>query len=692
MDAFGNVTESKAGNNRITWREHDDTTGMLKAITTQGGLQTWDYEFDGIGNLRSRSDHTHKLPALTGGSAVAFNESFEYDSLNRLKQIKNNGAVTQSLSYFANGSIKTKSDVHSGATYQYGTKPGQCGRNSGPRAVSQIGNTTYCYDVSGQQTQQYNNGTLVRQIDYDAIGKPSRIRSMGTDATTNSSPGDSFFTYDGSRNIVKRHVTEQGSTKTIFQHGGVELIREGSSTTIRRNIGNAIVELSGSRATTRYVYSDHLGSVDVITNAAGLLEQKLSFDAFGKRRQVFTQSNQPVALTLAAILNLTHRGFTGHLQVDHANVIHMGGRIYDAHIGRFLQADPFVQAPSNSQSHNRYSYVLNNPLSYTDPSGYFFSKLWKEIKPFIGVIVAIVGTYICGPQCGQLGYAMIGAASGAASAAVNGGSIIKGAVIGAFSAAAFGAVGETWAAGTFGNVMGNAVVGGFMSSLQGGKFGHGFLAAGFSAGFKRGINNIGGGAASHSAHRIVAAAVVGGTASKLSGGKFANGAITGAFSQAFNGEQSLRKMSLWDRIERDYSHEFLRDFESKNPYEYELFQAYASGVDATLWADGEIGYLMEADALIGFETFAVEKATLFWAEQIQAQAEGAIPGAIQGAAQDQIFKALGASQFLSKSVSNGQFIYSNSDMLRYTPEAIAISTSRSTSVINRSFVKEIYGK
>ena len=158
------------------------------------------------------------------------------------------------------------------------------------------------------QTHQYNNGTLVRQIDYDAIGKPSRIRSMGTDATTNSSPGDSFFTYDGSRNVIKRHVTEQGSTKTIYQQGGVELIKEGSSTTIRRNIGNAIVEVSGNTATTRYVYSDHLGSVDVITNAAGLIEQKLSFDAFGKRRQVFNLSNQPVALTLAAILKLTNKG------------------------------------------------------------------------------------------------------------------------------------------------------------------------------------------------------------------------------------------------------------------------------------------------------------------------------------------------------------------------------------------------
>jgi hypothetical protein len=48
----------------------------------------------------------------------------------------------------------------------------------------------------------------------------------------------------------------------------------------------------------------------------------------------------------------------------------MGGRIYDPMIGRFLTPDPFVQFPFNGQSLNRYSYALNNPLRYTDPSGF----------------------------------------------------------------------------------------------------------------------------------------------------------------------------------------------------------------------------------------------------------------------------------------------------------------------------------
>ncbi|WP_333973674.1 RHS repeat domain-containing protein, partial [Alteromonas mediterranea] len=62
----------------------------------------------------------------------------------------------------------------------------------------------------------------------------------------------------------------------------------------------------------------------------------------------------------------------------------MNGRIYDPTLGRFLQADPFIQAPQNSQSYNRYSYVLNNPMSYTDPSGYFFKSLFKKINKALG--------------------------------------------------------------------------------------------------------------------------------------------------------------------------------------------------------------------------------------------------------------------------------------------------------------------
>jgi hypothetical protein len=56
----------------------------------------------------------------------------------------------------------------------------------------------------------------------------------------------------------------------------------------------------------------------------------------------------------------------------------MNARLYDPAVGRFLSPDPYVQSPDFTQNFNRYSYVLNNPLKYTDPDG--------EIVWFIPVI------------------------------------------------------------------------------------------------------------------------------------------------------------------------------------------------------------------------------------------------------------------------------------------------------------------
>src|SRR5690625_7723966 len=73
--------------------------------------------------------------------------------------------------------------------------------------------------------------------------------------------------------------------------------------------------------------------------------------------------------------------------------MHMKGRIYEPRLARFHQADPFIQAPGNTQSYNRYSYLWNNPLNATDPSGFILKKLWDNIRPVVGAIVAAVLCY-----------------------------------------------------------------------------------------------------------------------------------------------------------------------------------------------------------------------------------------------------------------------------------------------------------
>ena len=65
------------------------------------------------------------------------------------------------------------------------------------------------------------------------------------------------------------------------------------------------------------------------------------------------------------------RGFTLHEHYDDFNLINMNGRMYDPVIGRMLSPDIAIQDEYNPQAYNRYTYCFNNPLRFTDPSGYF---------------------------------------------------------------------------------------------------------------------------------------------------------------------------------------------------------------------------------------------------------------------------------------------------------------------------------
>ncbi|HBG71531.1 MAG: hypothetical protein A2W93_05975 [Bacteroidetes bacterium GWF2_43_63] len=78
----------------------------------------------------------------------------------------------------------------------------------------------------------------------------------------------------------------------------------------------------------------------------------------------------------------TRHGYTGHEHLDKYNLINMNGRVYDPITGRFLSPDPVLQDPSNAQNYNKFSYVLNNPLKFTDPSGYWLQPISHRINLF----------------------------------------------------------------------------------------------------------------------------------------------------------------------------------------------------------------------------------------------------------------------------------------------------------------------
>ncbi|MEO1248183.1 MAG: RHS repeat-associated core domain-containing protein, partial [Pseudomonadota bacterium] len=122
-----------------------------------------------------------------------------------------------------------------------------------------------------------------------------------------------------------------------------------------------------------YLHRDHLGSIEVTSSSAGTAVDQRGYDPFGGRRAT-DWSRELTAAEKKAIADggdePAERGYTDHEMLDRTGLIHMNGRVYDPEIGRFLSADPIVQAPDYSQSWNRYAYVMNSPMSYTDPSGY----------------------------------------------------------------------------------------------------------------------------------------------------------------------------------------------------------------------------------------------------------------------------------------------------------------------------------
>ncbi len=117
-----------------------------------------------------------------------------------------------------------------------------------------------------------------------------------------------------------------------------------------------------------YVHSDHLGSATALsygqdrTDLQGTLvpDSVARFLPFGEYRGAKPQTNPAVS----------DRGFTGHKHNDSLGLVYMNARYYVPYINRFLSPDTLVPDPMNPQQFNRYTYSLNNPVNFVDPSGH----------------------------------------------------------------------------------------------------------------------------------------------------------------------------------------------------------------------------------------------------------------------------------------------------------------------------------
>ena len=435
MNHFGQITQYTLGNNRTTNITYDPINHFLKSIETQG-VQNFVYDFNPTnGNLNKRTINN-------------ITENFTYDNLNRLTSfsIANNNVFN--INYASNGNILQFDSV---GTYNYSqTKPNAVVNIEGNYKPAQEQNISY---TSFNKVSQISEGQYRLDIVYNA----SQQRKISKLYKNNQLEKTKYFF-----GKYEKEITPEGEKHINYIFAPTGLVA-------------MYITTNNQQGQMYYVYSDHQGSITEITNHQGTLLQRFTYTPWGSRQLTLdnTGTGKP----------LTDRGYTAHEHLPEFSLVNMNGRVYDPQIGRFLSPDNYVQAPDFSQSFNRYSYCLNNPLKYTDPSG---EMAWLiPIAIGVGIAAGGVSGYYIGQSNGAtnremygyvLGGMLIGGLSGVAAAGISaagGGAMLAGAGAGMVGGAGFSGLSTSWdtqamlKGATIGAVSG-LVGGGFATAIGGG--------------------------------------------------------------------------------------------------------------------------------------------------------------------------------------------------------------------------------
>lgn len=585
MDAHGRIVQERLGNGVVTTREYENTTGRLKASTARSAtgvtVQDFSLDYDQVGNVLQRID---KVSTNT--------ERFEYDALNRITAATRMLEERVIVSYDPLGNILEKSKT---GNYQYcdtdRTKV-LCGMKAPDGTLSD-----FKYDAAGNMVQMGE-----KRLVYDGEGRVTSVSEGWSKRSTFRYGADGELIHQESRfNQNKFEVTYLGDTELVREAFAPPLSPTPERTRLRHFISAPTGTLgffeytywhfpfrhaapmygmlsmdnplrtSETTSGLTYFVKDQLGTLRATLNEVGEVIESFDYDAWGKRKQDKKYMYRSV-----------RHGFTGHEHLDNLDLIHMGGRVYSPSLARFVSPDPLVQAVGYSQSHNRYSYVLNNPLRLVDPSGYGWlddfvrdplgtvgravgdaldavvgkplrwlgeqlNKAGQWLQQNWRTVAVIAATIALGPAGSALAAFLTGAAIGGISAALYGGSfedIMRGAILGGISATLFYGVGDVGLSGLSASAA-HGAAGGVSAAIRGENVATGFIAAFATRALAPGIEQLDG-----AGYRVAAAAAVGGVTSAVGGGSFENGAITGAFSRAFNDESHLsgRKEGVFDKL------------------------------------------------------------------------------------------------------------------------------------------------
>jgi len=411
-----------------------DSFGRILSQTEKSGADSYttSYTYDANGMLQTRT--------FPSGYAVQY--SYVNGMTTAIRKVSNNGAIWELTGANALGQITNyrnggKFNVELGYdTYLNPTTKKLDGASYAEQAVNQltgnlnsrkVGTTSesFGYDSQYRLTSWYgssatysDNGNILTKTgagtySYDPLRKHAVTGVTGVTglnhAIAYNESGRATSIEEGAYRLTLDYGVDDQRVKTsLYENGTLIKEKRFASGYEKEIVGNSTREISYINAPSGltaivvrsagidslfYVYTDHQGSILQLNSEAGAMVEQRRYDPWGRERDPNNWNNY----TFNAGYRRTDRGYTGQEHLPQFGLINLNARLYDPLLGRFLSPDPYVQAPGLSQNYNRYSYCLNNPLIYTDPSG---EKWWQWalgallLAPVAPAVVSTAGTVV----------------------------------------------------------------------------------------------------------------------------------------------------------------------------------------------------------------------------------------------------------------------------------------------------------
>ena len=334
FDEIGRVKGINFGNGTASSYTFYDLSKRLSQLATTShstNVQSLSYKYNQIGSLTNIADN---VTSHTGGASATMTNAV-YDDLDRLTSAGWTGYGLKNFAYDKIGNVLTNGESGSGA-YSYGTiRPHFVRSANGVWFTSdQNGNVVFRggqrleYNINNELSLVLNtNGTLTK-FGYGGGGE-----RLWKSSSTNSLQVWIGAAYEEKNGKVLYHVVAGGRLVCTFDSTGTNVLE--------------------------YYHPDHLTSSSIQTDPGGAVIQHYEYSAFGQSRYTLSGTAFPVS-----------RRYTSQILDEDTGLYYYNSRYYIPELARFGQADDIISDIGNPQSWNRYSYVLNNPLRYTDPSGH----------------------------------------------------------------------------------------------------------------------------------------------------------------------------------------------------------------------------------------------------------------------------------------------------------------------------------